>query len=225
MARRPFDIRYDSRALLATLKKTPAALRKWITIAFNQHGQQYKNAMHARFGAGLEDGRNTTPRGFTGRLARRTGALANSIGYEVVGRARLDTIRLRMFIGNANTGAYTQTQEGVGGKGTVIVGKPWLAVPLPAALTPTGRSRIERPALIKGKPGWSLIRTKRGKLLIGKTDSSGNFEAWWVLKKRVKIPPRLGFVRTVNSPKMVRDRLTRVRVAIAQALKDAAVVG
>lgn len=219
--RSPFTVRYNSIALRRALKRTPGALRKWIIIAFNQHGQVYKVRMHSRFGASLDEGRNTTTRGFGGRLATRSGALAGTIGYDITGRGNLNTIRLHFFIGNSATIKYATTQEGDNGSAVVITGKPWLAVPLPPALTPTGRSRIERPALIQGTPGWTLRRSKKGELLIGKVAADGSFEPWWVLKKRVTIPPRLGFARTVFSPSMQKDRLTRVRVAMAQALKDA----
>lgn len=226
VARRRKNIaKYDTKELRAALVAAPDALEKWITRAFDQHGQVYKNKMHARFGASLTEGRNPTSGGKGGKLATRTKALSGSIGYEITGKGKLDKLTLKFFIGNADTIKYAVTQEGKNGRATVIVGKPWLAVPLPAALTGTGRSRIERPGLVKGKPGWLLIKSRKGNLIIGKKDSSGNFEPWWVLKKRVKIPARLGFERLIRGPELRKDLIARVRVAIVKGLREAVRVG
>ncbi len=206
------SFRVNSKAVQKTVRDTPEALERWIRRAFDQHGQVYKREMGKRFGGSLVGGRNPS----SDRLATRSGALEGSIGYTVGGNT-LNNLKIVFHIGNRQTIKYAVTQE----EGRTILGRPWLAVPLPPALTGTGRSRIERPALVKGKPGWFLTKTKAGNLLIGRR-VGGGVEFWWVLKRSVKIPPRLGFEKTVNSKKLRTDRINRVRNAVARGLKEAA---
>lgn len=209
------DFRIDSKALRAALKKTPDSLLLWVTKAFDQHGQVYKREMQGRFGASLSDGKNPNPAG--GKLASRSGNLQGTIGYEIVRRNKLNGLALNFFIGDANTFKYAITQE----EGRVIYGRPFLAIPLPPNLTGTGRSRIERPSLVRGNPDFALIRTKEGKLLIGKPLKDGKFEAWWILVRKVTIPARLGFVDTVNGEVLRKDRIARVGNALKRALQEA----
>ncbi len=204
------SFRINSKRVQKTLRDTPEILEKWIRLAFNQHGQEYKNAMGARFTpytGGLNKG---------SKVRSRSSFLEGSIGFTVGGNS-LRSLSLIFHIGDRQTIKYAVTQE----EGRTIVGKPWLAIPLPAALTGTGQSRIERPALVKGKPGWFLTKTKKGNLLIGRK-VGGGVEFWWVLKRQVKIPARLGFEKTVNSKKLREDRIKRIRNAIARGLQEAA---
>ncbi len=206
------SFRINSKQVQKTLRATPEILEKHIRRAFDQHGQVYKREMGKRFGGSLVNGRNPS----SDRLATRSGALEGSIGY-TVGGSGLKNLKLVFHIGNRQTIKYAVTQE----EGRVILGNPWLAIPLPAALTGTGRSRIERPSLVRGKPGWFLTKTKAGNLLIGRR-VSGGVEFWWVLKRQVKIPARLGFEKTVNSKKLREDRIKRIRNAVARGLQEAA---
>lgn len=211
MASRRRIARYKTDEVRRKLKNTPRSMAKWIAVAFDQNGEIYKNMMHARFSGTLTEGRNA---GAT--LATRTGKLAGSIGAEVTGKGHLSTLKLHYFIGNSDTIRYAVTQE----EGKVIVGRPWLAIPLPAALTGTGRSRIERPSLVKNDPAFFLFKSKAGNLIIAKR-TSGGFEPWWVLKRSVKIRARLGFVRLVNSTKLRKDLIARVRGGIVRGMREA----
>lgn len=211
-----FSIVIDVAGIEVLSNKAPIALKKWIKVAFKQHGQRYQRAMQRRFGVKLVNGRNP---GFD-RLATRSGKLQGSIGSTIRG-TQLDGLSMIFHIGNSQTEKYVHIQE----FGGVIHGKPWLAVPLPAALTPTGRPRmgITRPRDVRGKPGWLLIKTKKGKLLIGrKVGVAGKIEFWWVLKPRVTIKPRLGFRKTVKGQELSEDRIKRVNAAVKRALKEAA---
>lgn len=192
------------------LRDTPESLERWLRKAFHQHGEVYRREMGKRFGAKLSNGRNPTQN----RLASRTGRLHSTIGYTVSGRD-LRSLKLTYHIGSRDTIKYAVTQE----EGRVIMGRPWLAVPLPAALTPTGRPRIESPGLVRGQPGWFLTKTEKGTLLIGKKNGD-SVEWWWVLKPRVEIPARLGFERTVRGTRLNKDRLTRLRNAITRAVQE-----
>lgn len=211
------SFRFNSKAVQRTVRRAPEVLERWIRLALNQHGQVYKVEMGKRFGGKLINGRNPS----TNRLATRSGALEGSIGF-TVGGSSLRSLKLTFHVGNRETIKYAVTQEEGrpgGGKGA-IVGKPWLAIPLPAALTGTGRPRIESPKFTKGKPGWFITRTGNNKLLIGKKTASG-VEWWWVLKRRVEVPARLGFEKTVNSKKLRQDRIKRIRNGILRGLQEA----
>ena len=206
------SFRMNSKAVRKTLRESPDAIERWVRKAFDQHGQVYKREMGARFGAKIIDGRNPG----TDRLGSRSGALEGSIGYTVTGSG-LQKLKLIFHIGNRATIKYAVTQE----EGKTIFGKPWLAVPLPPNLTGTGRSRIERPLLIKDKPGWTIAPSKSG-WVIGKDLGNGEYEWWWALVRSVEIPARLGFEKTVNGKKLREDRIKRIRNAIARGLKEAA---
>lgn len=208
------SLRVDTKAVRKLVRKSPQSIERWARKAFAQHGLVFKREMGARFGGKLIDGRNPRPAG--GRLGSRSGALEGSIGFTVTG-SNLRNLKLIFHVGNRETIKYAVTQE----DGMTIFGKPWLAVPLPPNLTGTGRSRIERPLLVKGKPGWFIAPSKSG-FVIGKLGSDGTPEWHWALVRSVKIPPRLGFEKTVNSKKLQKDRMTRLRNAVGRGIQEAA---
>ncbi len=207
-------INYNTKAIRKLVDSAPRAIERWARKAFDQHGLVFKREMGARFGGKLIDGRN--PRGPGGKLGSGTGKLEGSINYKVSGNS-LRNLKLSFFIGNREAIRYAVTQE----EGKKIFGKPWLAVPLPPNLTPTGRSRIERPAHVKGQPGWFIAPSKSG-FVIGKLGADGKPEWHWALVRSVEIPARLGFERVVLSKKLQKDRVIRLRNAIARGLKEAA---
>lgn len=114
-------------------------------------------------------------------LHRRTGNLAKSLNYRVnndggdisavIGSGVLTGSRMR----------YASIQE----RGGVVKGKPWLTVPLKAALTGAGVMKMPRARdypdtfIRKGKSGNPIIFQKKGKSIV----------PLFVLKKSVTIPP------------------------------------
>jgi hypothetical protein len=204
------SFKFNSKQVQKALKRSPDTIAKWVRLALDQHGQVYKREMGKRFSTDAASRKTKT------LLTSRSGALLGSITYVVSGGSLRD-LKLTFHVGNRQTIKYAVTQE----EGRVILGKPWLAIPLPAALTGTGRSRIESPKLVMGQPGWFITRTKKGNLLIGRK-VGGGVEFWWVLKRQVKIPARLGFEKTVNSKRLRDDRLKRINNGIIRGLQEAA---
>ncbi len=192
-------------ALQRDLRRTSRELRRGL----DQYGFAFRAKMDARFGAKLSGPfkRNPTGPALAGRLASRSGALRRAIGHVVKGGGR--RILLLVFVGDAVTGRYARTQE----FGAVIRGSPWLTVPLPANLTPTGRTRFLD---ARSTPGAFFARSGAGNILIGRK-TEGGVEWMWVLKRSVKIPPRLGFIRTFELTEPTLNRI--LNRAIERALR------
>jgi hypothetical protein len=78
--------------------------------------------------------------------------------------------------------------------GTIKAKKPggFLAIPLPAALAPTGVLKNEFVGPLRNVPGLFCEKSPSGKLLLW-MDTPGGVVPMFVLKKSVDIPPRLRF--------------------------------
>lgn len=209
------EVKVDTKGLDRLIKRAPLVLSKWITLAFKQHGEVYRTEMNKRFQVGVTGGNKST--GI--KIQSRTGALQKSVNYTVLGGATAKGIKnlsLILHVGDANTIRYAETQE----NGRVIVGNPYLAIPLPPNKTASGKVRIERPGLVRGQKDWLIYRSKKGNLLIGKKLPDGSIENHWILVRRVKVPPRLGFAKTVRGKKLTDDRIKRVNAAVKRGLKE-----
>jgi len=132
------------------------------------------------------------------KLRSRRGALKQSAGGKVTGKTVGD-LKALLRIGGGSAG-YAPTQE----YGASISHMSGMRIPLKAALTPTGRTKAGAIPRRSGRT-WKtsefgqtfILRTKDGKLYIvgrkrykPKAKYKGNV-LLFVLKERVKIPPRL----------------------------------
>lgn len=143
-------------------------------------------------------------------LYARTGALWRSVKQKAAVGSQLSEVRGEVY----TTSIYAPIQE-FGGivkakdKFLRVPGGPYLAIPLKANKTPAGVMRFSvRDAF--NNLGAVLRKTKSNKWFIGlenfkakrkkgKTQSvSYEFIPYFVLKKQVKIPPRLHFRRSLD---------------------------
>lgn len=140
------------------------------------------------------------------KLQRRSGALASSIRFRMVGRG------FRSQGIGFTTSRYARIQE----LGGVVRGRPWLSIPLPDTLTSSGRT-IRAPFTTEKSSGhW---RTREGRTWIRRSQSGtpivygrvqGRVRALRVLKESVQIPEgRLGFFRVWKNQRAMRRSLFR----------------
>ena len=220
----------DTKRFQQAVKKIPAALNIEATKALKEHGTY--------FTARIKKGQFT---GYTGRqgtegglLQNRSKLLRNSFGFEVSGSISTGSqLTLTVFSSGVK---YARLQE----YGGVIRPKraKYLTIPLRDAMTASGVQRYPDGArgLFTSYPDqMSVVRSpKSGNLFIvsdgkpgAKTAKGKNSKTQWlyILKKSVKIPPRLGFRKTFESPTMAGDRRARLRVATNRALARAGLGG
>ena len=166
------------------------ALRALKTETVIQMGKAFRtagNVFVARF----------TKERLSGRpgLFRRTGSLARSPVVVVSAGEGGEGVGMAVAIGGP-AAPYARIQE-YGGE---ITGKPWLTIPIPGgpALTPSGVSRYPSARQVPGlffiprKGGDPLLATQRG-------GRKGGLNIWYVLKRKVRIPARMGYVDTWES--------------------------
>jgi len=120
------------------------------------------------------------------RLKPRTGRLRASVRLVPKSGVKRSTTKLRVTLaGGGKNVPYIYTHE----YGATIRAKPGkaLRIPLPAALTAAGVDRYPPPLKVTGRGKFYLAKSKKGNALLfnKRTD-----EPWYVLRKRVKIPPR-----------------------------------
>ena len=122
-----------------------------------------------------------TKKRLTGRpgLKRRTGSLARSFKTNVL------ELSGAMVLMVWTTSKYARIHE-FGGIVTPKKSK-YLAIPTNAALTKAGATRYASP---RNVPGLSFMQRKGGLPFMGKVEG-GRVRAYFLLRKRVKIPPRL----------------------------------
>lgn len=143
------------------------------------------------------------------RLHRRTGSLARGLTSSVTG-GTLQTLKATIGWTDSRSARIALVHE----RGATIRPKTkrFLAIPLPAALTPAGVERQDGP---RSYPEAFIIRSKLGNLIIARTTGrGGSIEPLYALKSQVKIPPRLGFVREWQSREWRTEVLRRMSVAL-----------
>lgn len=170
-------VKIDSRKWTAALRKAPAMIRVGA-----------KNALGA---IGKEVSGQIAKNGLAGRpgLKRRTGTLKNSLITVPSVEGKAD----KMWVGFVLPGARYAGIHETGG--VIRAGSKLLAIPVGPALTPAGAPRFPGPRSVQGLE----FRPARGGGVLGKVTGKGDrekFVVWYVLKKEVRIPPRLGFFRT-----------------------------
>lgn len=181
-------LEFDTAKLQLAIKQVPKLLNTSMKEGFEQIGLDFENRMQDRF-----SGQLTGPwkRNEGDKLANRYGNLRRSIRKPVTGTT-LNNLKLRATIGDAVTAPYARIQEE---GGTVKAKKPggFLTIPMPANLTPTGRTRVQRPRTDKS---IFVLRVDRRAFLVRKSASGEGLQFLFLLKKQVKIKPRLGFKKT-----------------------------
>lgn len=189
--------RIDTKQMQRALKKAPERLRARLIPQFARAGRELDRTMQTE-----------RLRGRPG-LRRRTGGLSQSFHHIVIGKQSLNTLRMRYFT-NKKYAAIHEHGGAVRPKRA-----KYLTIPLKANLTPAGVMR--RP--IRQFPHVAFVMSRRKALIALAGDSKGEMRPMFVLKKRVKIPKRLGLVKRWNAlqPKF----LDRLNVAAARALGDA----
>lgn len=133
---------------------------------------------------GAYPGGTSSPGAKPGTLSRRSGGLLASLSDD----------RVKVGGGDASEVSVSYTLSGIAAvheRGAIITAKKakYLTIPLPAALNSQGVP------LRRGARDWSntfILRSKRGNLLIV-LKQGGKITPLYVLKKSVKIPPRLNF--------------------------------
>lgn len=204
----------NARALRGAIRIAPEAMRQSMTFRFREIGRFYEDQAVRRFSAKLSGPFRQNTHG--SRLANRTGALRRSLQHSVEPRGASD-IRLAVSIGNARTADYVHAQE----EGAVITSKKpdgKLTIPMPANLTATG---VPRYASARQVQGLFKVTSKKGnEFLVRKKGDDGELEFLWMLKDRVRIPPRLGFVRGWTLPKVTAYRADQINRGVRQALRS-----
>jgi phage gpG-like protein len=197
--------------------------------AFSQMGADWERALKARHGTGGAAASPITS-SRPGRLYRRDGALMRSVkfftepsaggkaGREGYGGAELTLNRLAlvMMVGDSAT-PYAKIHE-YGGTVTPK-SKKWLTVPLPDAVTPSGRPKGAAQIRRTGD-GWetdmgpTFILQKGSRRFIA-VQTGKDIKLLYTLRKSVTIPPRLNMVRTFE------ERAGFQRNLLKTAMRDA----
>jgi len=221
-----FEVNVDDDAVTATFRKLggPKKLRV-MRKALNDVGFLHTRTMaQSRF-------KPYTGRARGRKMQNRSGALRRSIGHKVDG-GTLDALALKLFVASP----YARIQE----EGGTITAKRsrFLTIPTKAALTrggaQSGRFRIRKTANgFRTDVGPTFIfKSRGGNLLIGvKSDKTGKalatgagrnkqLKAIYILRRSVKIPPRLRFKQTFR--KRTRKFLDqRIQTAGDEIVQDA----
>lgn len=206
-------VRVNASALTAQLTKLDADIRTLTTRALREHGSYAANQVkRTRFTRYPGPGNENPSRS---RLYGRSSALARSVASRITGEAAGKTT-LTVSVGDGLSGRYVRLQE----YGGTIRGKPWLTIPLPLALTAAGRPRYER---ARSVPDGFVYKAASGNLFIASNartpgKKEGKLGLYFILRRSVRIPPRLGFVASVTSARVARDRQARVRNALRDAI-------
>ncbi len=186
----------DTRAVLEMLQRAPAQMGDAIARGMSHAAFEVEGRMEARFQSGTgASGKSAFGNRSRDFLFARTGALAGSFAHEVVrGSDPLD-IRLVSFSAGV---PYARIQEG-GGVITPVRAQ-YLTIPLPDNLTaagvvrfPSARGLFENRSADR-RPFFATSRA--GNLVIGLSERGRDTKFLFLLKKRVEIPPRLGFEKT-----------------------------
>ena len=157
-------------------------------------------------------------RSYRRKLQDRRGNLRKSIGYKVEKNMAGLNVEARMFAGS-RLAPYARLQE----EGGVVRPRKrqYLTIPLPPVLTPGGAlsgkykirfggvSRAVRRGRVKYQTDAGptfIFKSKKGNLIVGITNPKTGKpfmmaggkrpKAFYVLKKQVTVPGRLGFVKT-----------------------------
>lgn len=214
------DIKVDVKAVLAALEKFPKDLAAEMSFALETHGDFIgRHFERSRFGVNTPPYRRNPS---SKRLRSRTSALRRSYRSRVVkaqgGGKPLD-LTLRATVGNSRTAKYARLQE-YGGTINAKAGG-WLTIPLKANYTAAGRVRFASAAALRTRKDVKtfLRKSKAGNLIIFRAfkDEGRDPVPLFILKKSVKVPPRLNFRKILAEPRAVSDREKRITNAVRSA--------
>ena len=170
-------VKIDSRKWTAALRAAPAMIRVGARNALGAIGKTVAGEISRQ--------------GLRGRpgLKRRTGTLARSLTTVPSIEGKADKLWVGFVLPGARYAGIHETG------GVIRAGAKLLAIPVGPALTPAGVPKYPGPRAVQGL----VFRPAKGGGLLGKVTGKGDrekFVVWYVLKKEVRIPPRLGFFRT-----------------------------
>ena len=149
----------------------------------------------------------TASGGNVGVMHTRTGSLVRSFRVERHGE---DIDSLRFLVGSFGL-PYAAIQEF---GGTIKKKGPgFLTIPVGAALTPAGVPRFTARQALQ-QPGVHFVKGKRGPLIV--RDRKTRSEVLFVLRKQVKIKPRLGFFKAWEA--QMPTLVAHFNAAIGEAL-------
>jgi len=207
---RTIQFKHNGKEFKAHMDKLGMKVFRYVRASYARMGRTWVKTVRLRASAAYTSNRNTTPP-YSGptsnaRLQKRTGTLADSIRSEVKGD-RVGNLRLVLQAGGATggrwggAGGYAHTQE----YGATITGKPWLLIPLDEALTPKGRVKKEAQIIRRRKRyttrGLGPTFIKDGVIFAQKQGTfngvPGRARPLYLLRKKVKVPPRLGATATL----------------------------
>ena len=206
-------IKIDARKFSALLARVPGSMRKATALGLEQIGQGSERDLVKR------------TRGRPG-VQTRTGLLRKGIGHAVAAEDKAQFVT--SFVAGVK---YANLQEH---GGTVVPkNRKWLTIPVGPALTASGVARGPARSfpglkfILGKKPGTAFLvmppaKTKSGKLRKGQ-DARGTI--YFVLKKKVVVPGRLGFVATWRDwivKNAARVMLGNLRAAVAKLNKGGA---
>lgn len=222
MVAKTFDLKTNVRELVSVLERADKSVAAGIRAAINELGVQFdrdfaSKQFHPYEGRSRESG-----------MQVRSGALRNSRKLvRAKPQGNLGSIRMRVELGSAFA-PYARIHE-FGGTITPKKGR-FLTVPLKSALTPSGVLRGKNKLVRRGTE-WQtasgdptfIARGRSGALLVfadrerftAKGNIGGKLEPLYVLKRSVKIKPRLGFFSTwkdleqTRFPRLLRRRILR----------------
>jgi hypothetical protein len=197
----------------------PKIVAQEVRRSYFRIGEQYRREMSDRMSAPIGGPPFFKTLG-NERIHSRTGNTRGTIGYDVNKIAPIDQLRLRMFVGDKQTPGIRAHEYGA----TI---KPkrgkYLTIPMPDNLTGSAGASVRFPsarALFEEKQGQVWVqKTRSGGLVImyrPKTKLFGKESlVLWKLVTEVKLKPRLGFRKVVES--MNRFRLKAYSEAMRAA--------
>ena len=223
-----------ARRLAKKAKEVEKAGRRGLTIIGEDWAKRQRKEF-APFNMGaIHTGLGQGPLGYP-KIMSRGGKLRSSAKAFVSGTT-LQNMKVRLRVGS-KAAPYAAVQE-FGAKPRPQTAE-YMRIPLPGALTP-GRAKIKTKArpvrsgtTRNGAPIYTSgfgrlvpITTKKGNIVIvakrrgrGGKEVYGYKEPLYVLKKRVKVPPRLNARKILYG--VLRRRMPRLRGAIYQILSGA----
>lgn len=193
----------------STARKVSEGLEKGAR-SFNREYQKTKLRRPASAG---DANQTSATSGSSGRkwLYRRTGSLARALTHRSVRSDDLEKVEVRIGWIDQHSAMIATVHE----RGATIRPRrsKYLTIPLPAALTSAG---VPKQASARDWPN-TFVR----KAIIFQKLAGGQIQPLYVLKKQVRIPPRLEFIETAKAFWMTGEGARILEQALAGAIEEA----